>query len=208
MATGHLFLPMSLVLLLSSAVTAQEATAIQATSQDANKPVLVRVETERGSLDIEVDVARAPVTARNFLRYVDAGFYDGGQFHRSATLESQTDRPVRIEVIQASINQTREKDQFTPIPLERTKQTGLFHKDGTISMARGTADSARSSFFICINDQPSLDYGGSRNPDGQGFAAFGRVVAGMGVVRAIHCAPKQEERLTPPIKILRANRIQ
>ena len=78
-------------------------------------------------------------------------------------------------------------------------------------MARGAPDSATSGWFICINDQPSLDFGGKRNPDGQGFAAFGRVVSGMDVVRKIQTAPSstnrttntEAQRLTPPIKILK-----
>ena len=87
--------------------------------------------------------------------------------------------------------------------------TGLRHTDGVISMARGQADSATSGWFICINDQPSLDFGGARNPDGQGFAAFGRVVQGMDVVRKIQGAANTDaQRLTPPIKILKAARIR
>jgi peptidyl-prolyl cis-trans isomerase A (cyclophilin A) len=73
-------------------------------------------------------------------------------------------------------------------------------------MARDGPDTATSDFFICIGDQPSLDFGGKRNPDGQGFAAFGRVVRGMDVVRKIQTAPANGQTLTPPVKILRALR--
>ena len=100
-------------------------------------------------------------------------------------MDNQPESPVKIEVIQAGVNPDRAKDGFPPIALERTSVTGLLHKDGAVSMARGGADSATSGWFICINDQPSLDFGGKRNPDGQGFAAFGRVVSGMDVVRKI-----------------------
>jgi peptidyl-prolyl cis-trans isomerase A (cyclophilin A) len=86
--------------------------------------------------------------------------------------------------------------------------TGILHKDGTISMARSGPDTAASDFFICIGDQPSLDFGGARNPDGQGFAAFGRVVAGMDVVRAIHQAPADGQRFSPPIAVTRAFRVK
>jgi peptidyl-prolyl cis-trans isomerase A (cyclophilin A) len=171
-------------------------------------PVRVRVTTELGVIDIDVDLAHAPVTAANFLKYVDADFFDGGQFHRSARLETQADRPVKIDVVQASINRDRSKEEFPPIPLERTSVTGLRHKDGTVSMARSGPDSATSSFFICINDQPSLDFGGARNADGQGFAAFGTVVSGMDVVRKIHQAPAKGEALTPPVKILKLERLR
>ena len=109
---------------------------------------------------------------------------------------------MKIEVIQAGVNTTRSGDRFPAIALERTSRTGLLHTHGTVSMARNGPDTARSDFFICINDQPSLDFGGRRNPDGQGFAAFGRVTRGMDVVRRIHTAPNTEaQRLTPPIRI-------
>ena len=163
--------------------------------------------TALGAFEVELDAARAPITTANFLKYVDGGFYDGGRVHRSARLETQTERPVRIEVIQAGINPARRKEGFPPIPLERTSVTGILHKDGTISMARSGPDTAVSDFFICIGDQPSLDFGGARNPDGQGFAAFGRVVAGMDVVRTIHKTPAQGEALTPPVTITRAARV-
>jgi peptidyl-prolyl cis-trans isomerase A (cyclophilin A) len=170
--------------------------------------VRVLVQTELGDIAIEVDTRAAPNTAANFLRYLDAGHYDGGTFHRTVKMDNQPDSPVKIEVIQAGVNPDRSKDGFPPIPLERTSTTGLRHSDGAISMARGQPDSATSGWFICINDQPSLDFGGARNPDGQGFAAFGRVVRGMDVVRKIQRAPNTEaQRLTPPIKILKAVRI-
>ena len=179
---------------------------VWAGAQAGPDAVRVRVDTALGSFDVEIDVARAPATAANFLKYVDGGFYDGGRVHRSARLETQTDRPVKIEVVQAGIDPGRRQDGFPAVPLERTSVTGILHRDGTISMARSGPDTARSDFFICIGDQPSLDFGGARNPDGQGFAAFGRVAAGMDVVRAIHKAPAEGETLTPPVVILTIRR--
>ena len=174
----------------------------------AQSPVRALVQTELGEIVLEIDTRRAPNTAANFLRYLDAGHYDGGTFHRTVKMDNQPDSPVKIEVIQAGVNPDRNKDGFQAIPLERTSLTGLRHTDGAISMARGQADSATSGWFICINDQPSLDFGGARNPDGQGFAAFGRVAQGMDVVRKIQRAPNTDaQRLTPPIKILKAARI-
>jgi peptidyl-prolyl cis-trans isomerase A (cyclophilin A) len=166
----------------------------------------VVLETERGEIELEVDAVRAPVTAANFLRYVDRGFYDGGVFHRTVKPDNQPDKKIKIEVIQAGINPAREKEDGPAIPLERTSKTGLKHADGAISMARDGPDTATSDFFICIGDQPELDFGGRRNPDGQGFAAFGRVVRGMEVVRAIQMAPAEGQGLKPPIKILKARR--
>jgi peptidyl-prolyl cis-trans isomerase A (cyclophilin A) len=179
------------------------------------KPVRVRVQTELGDIVVEVDQAKAPNTAANFLKYVDAGHYDGGVWHRTVKMDNQPESTVKIEVIQAGVSPDKAKSGFPAIALERTNATGLLHKDGTISMARGMPDSATSGWFICINDQPSLDFGGARNPDGQGFAAFGRVVSGMDVVRKIQQAPSstdrktntEAQRLTPPITIIKAARV-
>jgi peptidyl-prolyl cis-trans isomerase A (cyclophilin A) len=172
------------------------------------KPERVRVliETDKGNIEVEVDAGKAPVTAANFLRYVDGKFYDGGRFHRTVTPRNQPKDKVRIQVIQADVNPKRDRDAFPPIKLERTSKTGLKHLDGTISMARDGPDTATGDFFICIGDQPSLDFGGKRNPDGQGFAAFGRVVKGMDVVKKIQAAPARGQTLTPPIKILKIRR--
>jgi peptidyl-prolyl cis-trans isomerase A (cyclophilin A) len=166
-------------------------------------PVTVAIETELGTIEVEIDAARAPITASNFLRYADAGRYNGGTFHRTVKPDNQPENAVKIEVIQAG--PVAGTTDFSPIPLERTSQTGLHHKDA-ISMARDGPDSATSDFFLCIGDQPSLDFGGKRNPDGQGFAAFGKVVKGMDVVRKIQGAPAEGQRLTPPIKILKIGR--
>jgi peptidyl-prolyl cis-trans isomerase A (cyclophilin A) len=171
-------------------------------------PVRVLVQTELGDIEIAVDAAHAPATAANFLRYVDDGQYDGGTFHRTVKMDNQPDNLVKIEVIQAGVRTEKAKEGFPAIPLERTSVTGVLHKDGAVSMARGAPDSATSGWFICINDQPSLDFGGTRNPDGQGFAAFGRVVRGMDIVRKIQQAPNTEaQRLTPPINIVKVSRL-
>lgn len=164
--------------------------------------VRVALETEKGRIVVEVDTKRAPATAANFLRYVEAGDYNQGFFHRTVTPANQPRDRIRIEVIQASA--AAGKGSGAPVALERTNVTGLRHVDGTISMARAAPDSATSDFFICIGDQPELDYGGRRNPDGQGFAAFGRVIEGLRVVRAIQQANAAGQRLTPPVAILRA----
>ena len=121
-------------------------------------------------------------------------------------MDNQPDDTVRIEVIQASVNEEFAEQGFDPIPMERTSVTGLRHVDGAISMARGQPDSATSSFFFCINDQPSLDFGGNRNPDLQGFAAFGMVVSGMDVVRTIQGQPVEAQALTPPVRITSVRR--
>ncbi|HIB67533.1 MAG TPA: peptidylprolyl isomerase, partial [Phycisphaerales bacterium] len=145
-----------------------------------------------------------------FLRYVDQGLFTNARFHRTVTLnpDNQPQNRVKIEVIQAGLDPALEKKAFAPIPLERTNKTGLSHKDGTISMARLEPDTASSEFFVCLGDQPELDFKGARNPDGQGFAAFGRVTEGMDVVRKIHRAKASGQSLTPPILIQSVRRVR
>jgi peptidyl-prolyl cis-trans isomerase A (cyclophilin A) len=166
----------------------------------------VVIATEKGDIVVEVDLVSAPVTAANFLRYVDAGLYDVSTFHRTVTLANQPDNTVKIEVIQGG--QLDEAKEFPPIAHETTLATGLRHLDGTISMARSKPGSATSSFFFCVGDQPELDFGGRRNPDGQGFAAFGRVVAGMDVIRAIQALPADGQTLAPPVRIVSVRRLE
>jgi cyclophilin family peptidyl-prolyl cis-trans isomerase len=168
----------------------------------------VQIDTALGSITVELDARRAPVTTQNFLRYVLEGFYSNGEFFRTVTPSNQPDDTVRIAVIQAGADPDRGVDEFYErIPLERTSVTGLRHLDGTISMARLGPDTATHSFFICIGDQPELDFGGKRNPDGQGFAAFGRVVEGMDLVREINAMPADGQSLDPPLRIQRAIRV-
>lgn len=169
--------------------------------------VQVVIETEMGTIVVELYPSAAPVTVENFLRYLDAGSYDGGAFHRTVTPHNQPNDSIRIEVIQGSAA-TAAPDfrAHPPIPMESTDRTGLRHLDGVVSMARGGPDSATHSFFICIGDQPELDHGGRRNPDGQGFAAFGRVRQGMEVVRAIQQRPAEGQALREPVRIVRAGR--
>jgi peptidyl-prolyl cis-trans isomerase A (cyclophilin A) len=168
------------------------------------KPVHVLLHTEFGDIELELDAAHAPLTTENFLEYVNAGMYNDGEFHRTVTLDNQPQDQIKIQVIQGGMPVGREKDAFPPIKLEPTNKTGLKHKDGTISMARGEPDTATSDFFICIGDQPGLDFGGKRNPDGQGFAAFGHVTRGMDVVRKIQASPAEGQKLTPPLRIVSA----
>jgi len=173
--------------------------------------VLVALDTPYGRIELAIDTKRAPVTAANFLKYVGAGLYDGGRFHRATRADNYTPAPPNrplLEIIQAGINPAKKSEGFPPIPLERTSVTGIKHVVGTVSMARGAAaDSAMSDFFILLNDQPSLDFGGMRFDDGQGAAAFGRVVSGLEVVRKIQQQPVEQQRLTPPVPILKAARL-
>ena len=171
--------------------------------------VQLLIETDRGNISVALDSAHAPITVTNFLRYVDGGAYTNGRFHRAVTMANQPNDSVKIQVIQGGANPMRDPAlRFPPIELERTSVTGLRHKDGTLSMARAGANTATSDFFICIGDQPSLDFGGHRNLDGQGFAAFGQVTAGMDVVRLIQSGPVNAQALNPPVPIRRITRVR
>ena len=167
----------------------------------------VLIQTAVGDIEVELDRNRAPLTVTNFLHYVREGLYSDGRFHRGVTLSNQPNNKVKIEVIQASANPNKTNQFLPPIKLERTRDTGMNHRDGTISMARDGPDTAQDEFFICIGDQPELDFGGKRNPDGQGFAAFGKVVKGMDVVRRIQASSADGQKLTPMIRIQRAMRL-
>lgn len=181
---------------------------------DRQQDVVVVFETDKGTIEVAVDAARAPISAANFLKYVDGGFYDGGTVNRAVRPDNTVRRDVEIQVIQFQVDAAREHEAYPPIPLERTSVTGLRHGHGTLSMARNGPDTATGSFSIVIGDQPSMDFGGRRNPDGQGFAAFGRVIGGMDVVAAIHASPTGQagpygtESLSPPIRIIKAHRRQ
>ena len=159
------------------------------------------IQTSLGDITVELEDEKAVETTKNFLRYVDAGHYKDSRFHRTVTVDNQADKKIKIEVIQGGVGKDWEKKDFPKIKLEHTKDTGLKHLDGTISMARDGADTATSDFFICIGDQPELDFGGKRNPDGQGFAAFGHVTKGMDIVRKIQSQAAKDQTLTPPISI-------
>ena len=186
--------------------------AAAASQTPAVQQNVVVFDTEKGTIEMEVDSIHAPVTAANFLKYVDGGFYDGGSINRAVRPDNTVRHDVEIQVIQFQIDPARRRDQFPPIPLERTTATGLRHVDGALSMARNGPDTATASFSIVIGDQPEMNFGGRRNPDGQGFAVFGRVTRGMDVVKAIQASPTGStgpygtESLTPPIRILKAYR--
>ncbi len=167
----------------------------------------VLLQTTEGDIELELNSRQAPITVENFLSYVHNGLYADGTFQRTVTLDNQPNNEIKIEVIQGSADASKESQFPKPIQQETTQQTGLKHLDGTISMARDQPHSAQSDFFICIGDQPELDFGGRRNPDGQGFAAFGKVTKGMDVVKKIQQAPADGQTLAPPVKIQRAIRL-
>lgn len=171
----------------------------------------VAIATALGDFTVEVYPDRAPLSAADFLAYVDKGLLDNQSVYRIVSMANQPDTVrAKIEVIQFGWRAADGNDDapppLPPIAHEPTSVTGLKHQDGTLSMARLAPGTASNAFFICIDDQPELDFGGRRNPDGQGFAAFGRVVDGMDVVRKIFAKAEAEDRLKSPIPILQARR--
>lgn len=153
---------------------------------NSHTAVQVEIVTDMGAIVVEVYPGIAPTSAGSFLKYVDEGLYSDAGFYRTVRLDNDNGAP-KIEVIQGGLLNT---DDVSGVAHETTEQTGLKHTDGALSLARaavGTGSGA--AFFICIGDQPALDYGAARNPDLQGFAVFGKVLSGMDVVRKIHVLP-------------------
>jgi peptidyl-prolyl cis-trans isomerase A (cyclophilin A) len=167
-------------------------------------PPRVVMSTSAGRIVFELDPVHAPVTSCNFERYVASGAYAGGVFRRVVRMEATTPNPVPIAVVQAYPATRADAPAFAPIPLERTSLTGLHHGAGTLSMARDGPDSATAEFFVVVADSPELDYGGKRNRDGQGFAAFGRLVAGRRVLERIYGGALDGDQLRAPVGILAA----
>lgn len=189
-----------LILIFLSPANQVQKTRIKKGRQKAKNPVVI-IKTALGDITLELYPKKAPVTVANFERYIRENRYVSASFYRTVTLQNQPHNKVKIQVIQGGLFNDHDPRMLPPIPLETTKKTGLHHLNGTISMARDKPNSATSEFFICIGKQPSLDYGGKRNPDGQGFAAFGRVIKGMDVVRRIQRQPAVGQQLKPHIKI-------
>ncbi len=193
-----LWLGLSLIFLLGCTTTVKTETP--------DKP-LVLIRTQLGDIYVELYPRQAPVTVKNFLRYVDENRFAEAAFYRVVTRTNQPDKKVKIEVIQGGIGFVESDLRLPDIAHETTKKTGLRHRDGTISMARREPGTASSEFFICVGDMPELDFGSLRNPDGQGYAAFGQVVRGMDVVLKIQAGPEAEQMLVTPVKILSIARI-
>lgn len=165
----------------------------------------VLVQTELGNIVLQLNPEKAPLTVSNFLKYVESHRYDGATFYRTVRMDNQENNKIKIEVIQGGLGDDSTKN-FPRIKHESTNITGIKHLNGTLSMARNVPGSAGSEFFICINDHPELDFGGKRNPDGQGFAAFGQVISGMDVVKKIQVGDtgdgERNQTLKMPIKIV------
>lgn len=168
----------------------------------------VKIETLFGEIVCEIDTVNAPVSAANFLKHVEIGTYKNAVFYRVVRMDNQPQNDIKIEVIQGGVFTKVQFKKIEPIRHETTKETGLKHLDGTLSMARSKPGTASTEFFICVGNQPELDFGGKRNSDGQGFAAFGQVIEGMDVVRKIQVQKDKNQTLIEPVKIINLIKIK
>ena len=176
-------------------------------ASDPDKPHVI-IRTSAGDIEVELYLRQAPKTAGAFLSYVDSGFYKNSSFYRVLNADNQVMGAAESRLIQGGIWKTDHKRAVSipGVPHETTKETHLLHLNGTISLARDKPGTGTTEFFICVGDQPGFDYGGENNPDGQGYAAFGKVVGGMDIVRAIYDRPENNQSFTPPVPIYSISR--
>ncbi len=196
--------------LAATAVAAQTSTPAVPTPPVAAANPRVILQTAAGAITVELAADRAPITTANFLRYVEAKRFDGATFYRALKLAAS---PL-AGLVQAGAKNDAAR-AFPPIAHESTTVTGLSNRDGVISMARYAPGTATSEFFICVGDLRSLDADPTQPGDNEGFAAFGRVVDGLDVVRKILTSPvsptagdegMKGQMLDPEIAIVAARR--
>ena len=182
--------------------------------------------TEMGKIRAELFDKQAPHTVAHFLAYIDDGYYNGSSFYRVVREDNQPPNSVKISVVEGGFSNRYYDDMlrenfskghlYDPLQgprgdrpcicVETTAATGLSHVSGTLSLGRCSASEVDNSFFICIGDQPELDFGGHRATDGFGFSACGFVTDGMDIVRQIHRFPAQGQRLNPEVGIIKVSR--
>lgn len=169
----------------------------------------VAIATKFGDIEVELYPKQAPETVKAFLSYVDSGYYTNAAFYRVLRADEQPTNAFKSELVQGGLWKTNYKlsASLPGIKHETTQQTKILHKNGTISLARSEPGTATTEFFICVDDQPGFDYGGANNADGQGYAAFGKVVKGMSVVKSIYDAPENDGTLDPLVYIFKIKRL-
>lgn len=185
--------------------------ALAATGALADDGVVqVAIKTPKGAITLALYAAKAPITVKNFLRYVDAKRLDGATFYRASHVPNAPDHGL----VEGGLRGAPSK-VFKPIAHESTAVTGLTHKDGAVSMARREPGTATADFFVVVGDQPGFDADPTGQGDKDGFAAFGQVTGGMDVVRAIFeqkvsatagVGAMRGEMLSPPVPILTVRR--
>ena len=183
-------------------------TILLAPPAPAATPVLVRLQTSAGPITIQLEMQRAPITAGNFLRYAQEKRFDGTFFYRAA----RNKRTPTTGLVQGGINHRVVRARL-PIAHEPTSRTGLAHVDGTVSMARNAPGTAMGDFFITVGSAPYLN----ARPGSVGYAAFGKVVSGMPIVRKMLAAPTypggrtattKGQQIVAPIRIISVRRVQ
>lgn len=209
-----MFRPFALTLALFAApLSAQSVADEPPTPGMPSEPATTQVvlETTMGEITIALETERAPITAGNFLRYVEEGRFDGTVFYRAMQLE-WGEQPNGL--IQAGTRGHPDRI-LPPIAHEPTNETGVLHERGSISMAMGSPGTADGDFFIVLREMSGMDGDPARpQPERRaGYAAFGKVVGGMEVVEAIHAAPvdpakgegwMKGQMLAEPIEIMKA----
>jgi peptidyl-prolyl cis-trans isomerase A (cyclophilin A) len=178
-------------------------------SRKPHTGIQVVIETAFGDIEAELYPEKAPATVAAFLRNVDSGYYRNTSFYRILRDDNQVTGIPHSHLIQGGLWGTKSAlEQRLPlIPHEPTNQTGLHHVTGSLSMARNTPGTASSEFFICLKDEPGFDYGGENNPDGAGYAVFGKVISGMEAVQKLYKQPEYEQQFSPLINIIDIKRI-
>ncbi len=161
----------------------------------------IKIFTSEGTITIGLYPEQAPITVTNFLEHIENKEFDNKSFYRTVKMDNQPENEIKIQVIQGGVGFFESDKNLNPIQHESTNETGILHLDGTISMARVDTGTATTEFFICVGNQPALDFGGFRNPDGQGFAAFGKVTSGMHIVHKIHQKADTNQFYINPVKI-------
>lgn len=161
------------------------------------------IETRQGDIEIELYPDQAPKSVAAFLSYIKRGYYKNASFYRVLNDGNQPSNAPKAELIQGGTyrSQPALNDTLPGIPHETTEQTKLLHKDGTVSLARTNPGTATTEFFICVGDQPGFDFGGENNADKQGYAAFGKVVKGMDIVKRIYNMRETDQYFDPPVDI-------
>lgn len=169
----------------------------------------IEITTKFGTIEAELYPDKAPKSVAAILSYIDSGFYENTSFYRVLNDNNQPSGSGAATLIQGGLWGLKDKQAATipHLPHETTQQSGLHHEDGILSLARQEPGTASTEFFICIGDQRGFDYGGSNNPDGQGYAAFGKVVKGMDVVYRINQQPFNGELFDPKVDILNIERL-
>lgn len=178
-------------------------------SSPGNKNPRIEIRTRLGDIQVELFPAQAPQTVKAVLAYIDSGMYRDAAFYRVLNMANQPSDAPKAELIQGGLWNKKgvRRADLAGIPHESTKQTGIRHTNGVVSLARQEPGTANTEFFICVSDQPGFDYGGENNPDGQGYAAFGKVIKGMDIVRRIYDRPEEEQYFDPPIPIFNIVRL-